>query len=689
MRRAALGLSAAALISISDPLAAQVPAGPEFRVNERTDGDQLFPRVAMGDHGDFVVTWYSTAEGLSRTDIAGQRFNAAGTPMGSEFLVNTYTTDYQQLPDVAVGPAGNFLIAWGSNRQDGSGSGVFGQRFDALGDRFGEEFRINSSTTGSQQRPSVAFSPSGGSVVVWTTPAAGQRFDPSGLNQGGEFLVDPLDTGPHARSAAAFMSDGDLVVAWDSGVQSGDVFARRFHGGVPKGPTFRLNAVIGGLQLEPAIASLPGGGFVAAWSGSGGSTGVFVRLFTRTGAALGPEFLVGAGGEGDPVSVAADGSGDFLVTWTEHRTFVDDLFGARFDAHGARRGPEFRVTVSHSYDINRPRAAMSKGGDFVVVWQSFIQAGSVRDVYARRFGGLSPVSLSVDAGGNSVWEPGELAEVKPAWRNHDGAARSLGGRMADIVGPAGSAFTIEHDVAAYGTVDDGATAACSECYVVSVLEPPARPVLHRDATVVETITPEEEGQEKRWVLHVGESFSDVARANPFYRFIETMLHNGVTGGCDAVRYCPEMAASRAQMAVFVLAAKEGPAYAPPACGDPVFGDVPAADPFCPYIEELARRGVVSGCGGGDFCPEDAVTREQMAVFMLRTLDPTLDPLACGTPVFADVPASSPFCRWIEELARRNVVTGCGGGNYCPTASVTREQMSVFIGTTFGLTLYGP
>ncbi len=79
----------------------------------------------------------------------------------------------------------------------------------------------------------------------------------------------------------------------------------------------------------------------------------------------------------------------------------------------------------------------------------------------------------------------------------------------------------------------------------------------------------------------------------------------------------------------------------------------------------------------------------MAVFVLRTLDRTLDPPACAPPnMFADVPETSGFCRWIEELARRGVVTGCGGGNYCPTANVTREQMSVFLSVTFGLTLYG-
>jgi hypothetical protein len=143
------------------------------------------------------------------------------------------------------------------------------------------------------------------------------------------------------------------------------------------------------------------------------------------------------------------------------------------------------------------------------------------------------------------------------------------------------------------------------------------------------------------------------------------------------------------MAPFVLVAREGPGYLPPACAPPnTFADVPETSPFCRFIEELARQGVVAGCGGGNFCPGAAVTREQLSVFVLRTLDPALDPPACAPPnIFADVPETSPFCRWIEELARRGVVAGCGGGNYCPTASVTREQMAVFLSATFGLRLY--
>ena len=79
----------------------------------------------------------------------------------------------------------------------------------------------------------------------------------------------------------------------------------------------------------------------------------------------------------------------------------------------------------------------------------------------------------------------------------------------------------------------------------------------------------------------------------------------------------------------------------------------------------------------------------MSVFVLRTLDPGLSPPACTTPMFSDVPPSSPFCRWVEELARRGVVSGCGGGLYCPSSPVTREQMSVFLTVTFDLALYGP
>lgn len=129
----------------------------------------------------------------------------------------------------------------------------------------------------------------------------------------------------------------------------------------------------------------------------------------------------------------------------------------------------------------------------------------------------------------------------------------------------------------------------------------------------------------------------------------------------------------------------GPAYRPPACTTPVFGDVSCTSIYAAWVNELAARGVVGGCGNGNYCPTAPVTREQMAVFLLRTLDPTAPaPPACTSRPFADVDPSSAFCRYIADLARRGITSGCGGGNDCPAASVTREQMAAFLVTTFSL-----
>jgi hypothetical protein len=216
----------------------------------------------------------------------------------------------------------------------------------------------------------------------------------------------------------------------------------------------------------------------------------------------------------------------------------------------------------------------------------------------------------------------------------------------------------------------------------------SRPATHWDAQLSERITPDALGQSRIWPLHIGESFTDVPRTSPFYRSVETTLHKGVTIGCRPGEFCPADAVTREQMAVFALVGRYGPSYLPSACGTPVFADVPAASPYCRFIEDLARRGIAGGCRPGQFCPGEPLTREQAAVFLLRTLDPSLQPQACAAPnMFTDVPEDSPFCRWIEELARRGFASGCGGGRFCPERPTTREQMAALTSQTFGLSLY--
>jgi hypothetical protein len=367
------------------------------------------------------------------------------------------------------------------------------------------------------------------------------------------------------------------------------------------------------------------------------------------------------------------------------------IFAQRFDALGVRRGAEFQVNVFTTGIQSRASATTDPVGNFIIVWRSVGQDTSLSAAIARRYGGLRPAALNLNTTGNLVWEPGESVDMRPTWRNLNGAAQTFAATLTNLTGPAGATYTTVDGTGNYGTVANGTSQACTDCYTVAVTNPAPRPVQHWDASALESITPDAQGQQKSWRLHLGNSFSDVPSTNAFYRFIEIVFHHGITGGCGGTNYCPGDPAGRNQMAVFVLVAKEGPGFLPPPCTTPVFNDVPATDPFCRFIEELFRRGVVGGCGGGAYCPTASVTREQMPVFVLRTLDPAINPPDCvaGGEIYDDVPATNPFCRWIEELTRRQVVSGCGGGAYCPAQPLTREQMAVFIAAGFGLTLYGP
>lgn len=118
----------------------------------------------------------------------------------------------------------------------------------------------------------------------------------------------------------------------------------------------------------------------------------------------------------------------------------------------------------------------------------------------------------------------------------------------------------------------------------------------------------------------GTVFADVGAGDFAAAWIERLAAEGITGGCNVnpPLFCPSSAVNRRQMAVFLLRALEGPGYTPPPASG-VFDDVPASDPFAPWVEELAARGITTGCSVSPplYCPLDPVTRAQMAVFMTR------------------------------------------------------------------------
>ncbi len=183
---------------------------------------------------------------------------------------------------------------------------------------------------------------------------------------------------------------------------------------------------------------------------------------------------------------------------------------------------------------------------------------------------------------------------------------------------------------------------------------------------------------------LAQTFNDVPTDYWAFEFIEQLAQSGITSGCGGDNYCPEDPVTRAQMAVFLERGIRGSGFSPPAATGNTFLDVSANDFAAAFIEQFFLDGITGGCGGNNYCPNDAVTRAQMAVFLLRAEHGAGFSPPPATGVFTDVPLGSFAVAWIEQLAAEGITSGCGGGNYCPENPVTRAQMAVFLVRTFAL-----
>lgn len=151
-----------------------------------------------------------------------------------------------------------------------------------------------------------------------------------------------------------------------------------------------------------------------------------------------------------------------------------------------------------------------------------------------------------------------------------------------------------------------------------------------------------------------------------------------------LQYCPDNTVTRAQMAIFLEKGKNGSSFTPAAAGGNVFTDVPGTYWAAAWIEKLAQDGITGGCGSNIYCPDSTVTRAQMAIFLLKAKYGSnySPPPAIGT--FTDVPTTYWAAAWIEQLALEGITSGCGGSNYCPDNPVTRAQMAIFLVKAFNL-----
>ncbi|HEV7241504.1 MAG TPA: S-layer homology domain-containing protein [Thermoanaerobaculia bacterium] len=188
-------------------------------------------------------------------------------------------------------------------------------------------------------------------------------------------------------------------------------------------------------------------------------------------------------------------------------------------------------------------------------------------------------------------------------------------------------------------------------------------------------------------LHpVPQRFADVATNHPFHGQIEFFAQAGITSGCSAGLYCPNAPVTRGQMAVFLERTMKASNWPPPPATG-LFTDVPPGTLFRDFIEALKNDGITSGCGPTTYCPNAAVTRGQMAVFVLRARCGSIYlPNMPGSQTFSDVPLSHAFVRFIQKLYSLGITSGCASNplRYCPDQAVTRGEMAVFVERTYPL-----
>ncbi|MGH8400182.1 MAG: hypothetical protein ACRESU_03690, partial [Gammaproteobacteria bacterium] len=154
----------------NNPAAGSALDASDFVVNTHTANNQWNPAAARDAAGDFVVVWqsYDQAGATSKDDIYAQRYHTDGSKNGTEFLVNTITSDFQSFPTVGMDAAGDFVVAWvGANEAVTSSGQVYFQRFNASGAPMGSETLVNSSVFTNEVEPRAAMDATGDFVLVW------------------------------------------------------------------------------------------------------------------------------------------------------------------------------------------------------------------------------------------------------------------------------------------------------------------------------------------------------------------------------------------------------------------------------------------------------------------------------------------------------------------------------------------
>ncbi len=265
------------------------PLTAELAVNADPNGRQIYPRMAAGADGAFLVVWENrpSDETSGNTTIRAQRFDPNGVPVGDGFQVSGDVHDCRY-PDIAMNEVGDTIVVWMEDRTRRS---IHACRLDPNDAGPSSPFEVNTDEIASITRPAVTMNAAGAFVITWDgdpnraslDDIHARCYDPNGDPLSDPFVVNAVREGAQQWPRVAINDANEFVVAWQHTHEdpnlATDIFARRFDGrGRPLSDDVRLNGYVAGKQRYPDIAMAPDGSFLAAWESEdqdGSDYGVF------------------------------------------------------------------------------------------------------------------------------------------------------------------------------------------------------------------------------------------------------------------------------------------------------------------------------------------------------------------------------------------------------------------------------
>jgi hypothetical protein len=355
--------------------------GSNFKVTE----DAASPSIAANDSGNFVITWLSS-------DIYAQRYSSDGTTVGSNFKVSDDTGSAKQsASSIATDGNGNFIIAWVDQRN--GYYDIFAQRFSNDEIPLMSNFKVNDdSVSVSQYYPSIAAGSSGNFIITWIDLRASlwgvyaQQYSSDGTAVGSSFKVNESSFQLLGSSIAADDA-GNFIIAWSYCCEDQNVYARRYSSdGTAVGSNFKVNDDTGDVRHNyPSVAADSSGNFMITWrDGRDGDFAIFAQRYSNDGTAVGSNFKVNESTEFSfqlYPSIAADGSGNFIITWID-----SSIYAQRYSNDGIALGSNFKVNENTDRAVqDDPSIAADGSGNFVITWQD--ERNGDPDIYAQRYSG--------------------------------------------------------------------------------------------------------------------------------------------------------------------------------------------------------------------------------------------------------------------------------------------------------------